>query len=542
MHISLKSLSIRKQILVPVAITAIALLIALWITEGALEKQQNRIEVNSNSLMFYKDSLAEIGDQIYPLRINSVYAIYDATRRQAFLTKLDVSMDKVNDVLSDMKSRKTFASEVSKVQKSVNVYRENSLNAASVFSQHDKGLISEEEYQQFVSKYRASGDAMVNSLQQLSKKVSDFADVAVAQTSQEGKDVRTNALIVIISVLVVSQLVAWFISGYIVTPIQNLQDVMRKLAKGNLSVRAEVESNNEIGMLANDINSTAERLHSTVEQLFSISEEVASASTQLVAVMQKSEQNAQKELVEIEQVASAVNELACTANNVSDNALQADSVARDADALANSGRAIFEENSQASERMSVAIDKAAQVIVQLKEQSEEINKAVEVIDGVSDQTNLLALNAAIEAARAGEYGRGFAVVATEVRTLAARAQESTVEIQQVIDALQQQAGLANDGMHESLNLLSHNNELSSQMSGVLTSINEAVTNITDSNAQVATAAEEQSQVTQDINRNVSNISSLVNQNVAGISQSAAASAQLSQLAEKQKEQLSFFKL
>ena len=133
MHISLKSLSIRKQILVPVAITAIALLIALWITEGALEKQQNRIEVNSNSLMFYKDSLAEIGDQIYPLRINSVYAIYDATRRQAFLTKLDVSMDKVNDVLSDMKSRKTFASEVSKVQKSVNVYRENSLNAASVF-------------------------------------------------------------------------------------------------------------------------------------------------------------------------------------------------------------------------------------------------------------------------------------------------------------------------------------------------------------------------------------------------------------------------
>lgn len=542
MHISLKSLSIRKQILVPVAITAIALLIALWITEGALEKQQNRIEVNSNSLMFYKDSLAEIGDQIYPLRINSVYAIYDATRRQAFLTKLDVSMDKVNDVLSDMKSRKTFASEVSKVQKSVNVYRENSLNAASVFSQHDKGLISEEEYQQFVSKYRASGDAMVNSLQQLSKKVSDFADVAVAQTSQEGKDVRTNALIVIISVLVVSQLVAWFISGYIVTPIQNLQDVMRKLAKGNLSVRAEVESNNEIGMLANDINSTAERLHSTVEQLFSISEEVASASTQLVAVMQQSEQNAQKELVEIEQVASAVNELACTANNVSDNALQADSVARDADALANSGRAIFEENSQASERMSVAIDKAAQVIVQLKEQSEEINKAVEVIDGVSDQTNLLALNAAIEAARAGEYGRGFAVVATEVRTLAARAQESTVEIQQVIDALQQQAGLANDGMHESLNLLSHNNELSSQMSGVLTSINEAVTNITDSNAQVATAAEEQSQVTQDINRNVSNISSLVNQNVAGISQSAAASAQLSQLAEKQKEQLSFFKL
>ncbi len=250
-----------------------------------------------------------------------------------------------------------------------------------------------------------------------------------------------------------------------------------------------------------------------------------------------------KELIEIEQVASAVNELACTANNVSDNALQADSIARDTDALTNSGRAIFEENNEASAKMSVAIDSAAQVIGQLKEQSEEINKAVEVIDGVSDQTNLLALNAAIEAARAGEYGRGFAVVATEVRTLAAKAQESTVEIQQVIDALQTQAGRANDGMHESLDLLTHNQELSSQMSSVLTSISEAVTNITDSNAQVATAAEEQSQVTQDINRNVSNISSLVNENVAGISQKCYCKCSAFRAGRKNKKaQLAFFKL
>nr|WP_284676568.1 methyl-accepting chemotaxis protein [Vibrio sinus] len=511
-------------------------------TENALEKQQIKVETNSNSLMYYKDALAEVDDLIYPLRINAVYAIYDASRRQAFVDQLDSVMEKVHSILDDMAGRKTFATDVNEVRKRVDSYYQFSQRASHIFSGHEKGQISEQEYQQFVSNYRLAGNAMVNQLQQLSKKVSTFSDNAVAQTASEGRDVRTKALIVISSVLIVALVIAWYIAGYIVTPIQHLQQVMRRLANGHLSIRAQLDGNNELGMLAGDINTTADRLHNTVEQLIVITDEVASASNQLMGAMQQSEQNAQQELVEIEQVASAVNELACTANNVSDNAVQADSIARDTDALANSGRAIFDENSKASEKVSIAINKAAQIIVQLKERSEEINQAVEVIKGVSEQTNLLALNAAIEAARAGEYGRGFAVVANEVRTLASQAQESTVEIQTVIDGLQVQAGLANDGMQESLERLAQNNALSSQMNDVLSNINDAVTNITDSNAQVATAAEEQSQVTQDINRNVSNISNLVHENVSGISQSAAASAQLSKLAEKQKLQLSFFKL
>ncbi len=294
MHISLKNLSIRKQILVPVAITTIALIIALWVTDSELEHQQSKVEVNIQSLMYYKDSLAEIGDQIYPLRINAVYAIYDSSRRQAFLSKLGTTMEKVNDVLSDMASRKTFAKPVRKVQTAVDSYREYSQQAADVFTRHDNGSLSEQEYQQFVSNYRDAGNAMVNSLQQLSDKVNEFADVAVAQTAQEGQNVRNKAMMVIVAVLTVSLLIAWLISGYIVTPIKKLQEMMRELAKGNLSVRAEVESDNEIGMLANDVNTTSDRLHTTVEQLIAISEEVASASIQLVSVMKQSEKNAQK--------------------------------------------------------------------------------------------------------------------------------------------------------------------------------------------------------------------------------------------------------
>lgn len=237
-----------------------------------------------------------------------------------------------------------------------------------------------------------------------------------------------------------------------------------------------------------------------------------------------------------------MNELASTANNVSDNATSADATAREADGLAQSGLSIFMESGQASEQMSVALNDAAQVVQRLKEQSEQISNVIEVIRGVSDQTNLLALNAAIEAARAGESGRGFAVVADEVRMLAARTQASTEEIQSIIEELQGQSVLANESMQTSLEMLNRNNELAQRANDALIGITESVSAINDTNAQVATAAEEQSQVTQDINRNVVNMSELVQQNVTGISQSASASNELSRLAEKQKEQLSFFTL
>ncbi|MUL22993.1 methyl-accepting chemotaxis protein, partial [Aliivibrio fischeri] len=191
---------------------------------------------------------------------------------------------------------------------------------------------------------------------------------------------------------------------------------------------------------------------------------------------------------------------------------------------------------------AVALTDAAVVVNRLKEQSEQINNVIEVIRSVSEQTNLLALNAAIEAARAGESGRGFAVVADEVRLLAARTQSSTQEIQTIIEALQEQSGLANESMQTSLDMLELNKELTAKAGDALIGITESINAINDMNTQVATAAEEQSQVTQDINRNVVNMSELVNQNVTGISQSAIASSELSRLAEEQKQQLSFFKL
>ncbi|HHF2979971.1 TPA: methyl-accepting chemotaxis protein [Vibrio alginolyticus] len=542
MQLSLKNLSVRTQILVPVLFTAIVLFIALWITKNNLQAEQDVIASNQESLVFHKDTLASIDDQIYPLRISAVYAIYDASRRENFLTELKEGLKQVDADLSAIEARNLFRDDAVKVRQAIESYVRYSERSVAFFNQYDQGLKSDSEYRAFVKEYRNVGREMVQQINTLSKHVNEQAEQSTIRSHQQNEHVQNNAMLTVLAVFAFSLIGAWFLSGMIVTPIQKLQEVMRQLAMGNLSVRADVDGDNEISKLSKDVNQTAEQLYNTVDQLTRISEEVASASTELAAVMTQAEANAQQELAEIEQVASAVNELASTANNVSDNATSADATAREADGLAQSGLAIFQASAEASAQMSQALNDAAQVVLRLKEQSVQINDVIEVIRGVSEQTNLLALNAAIEAARAGESGRGFAVVADEVRMLAARTQDSTQEIQTIIEELQAQSGLANDSMQVSLDMLSRNNELTQQANDALVGITESVANINDSNTQVATAAEEQSQVTQDINRNVVNMSELVNQNVAGISQSASASTELSLLAEKQKEQLSFFKL
>ena len=542
MHFSLKNISIRFQVLLPVMLMVVVLFAALLTTKSKLVEEQQSVSTTTEQLITYKDTLAQISDRVYPLRISAVYAIYDANRRTSFMNELTAATSALRNDVQIMEQEPAFRTYAQQVGKTIDAYIDYSKRAVTFFERYQRGEATSAEFTNFTNQYRSVGNEMVTAINQLSQQVNEVSHRELDQSTKDNAAVMSMATMVICALFVAVTFMAWWLSGLIVNPILKLQQVMQAVAAGNLTVRAEQDGTNEMAQLSGHVNNTVQQLSTTVDSMIRISEDVASAATELAAVMTQSEANAQSEQNEIDQVASAVNELSSTADNVSDNATAADETAKQTDALARQGLDIFEESSAASVQMSETLSEAANVVTRLRDQSEQISKVIEVIRGISEQTNLLALNAAIEAARAGESGRGFAVVADEVRMLAARTQSSTQEIQSIIEELQSQSNNANDSMQASLEMLDRNQQLASQANDALVGITESVLQISDMNTQVATAAEQQSQVTQDINRNVSNMSEIINQNVAGISQSAMASNELSRLAEQQKQQLSFFKL
>lgn len=204
MQLSLKNLSVRTQILVPVLFTAITLFIALWITQNNLEAEQELVASNSESLVFYKDTLAQIDDQVYPLRISAVYAIYDASRRDAFLVDLKAGAKAIDMDIDKIDARGTFASEAEKVRQSIDTYIDYSTRAVEFFNRHDRGLVSDGEYTNFISGYRRVGNEMVATINALSQRVNQIATQATEASAREHVRVQNNAMMSVIAVFAFS--------------------------------------------------------------------------------------------------------------------------------------------------------------------------------------------------------------------------------------------------------------------------------------------------------------------------------------------------
>ena len=535
--------SIKIQVLIPILLISVVMTAGLLIGRADLDESMEEVAVAANQLSQQKDELAAIINNTYAMRISAVYSLYDPEELKVLVRNLDNGFAKNTSSMNKLREVDGLSNEIDALKSAMTYYIQYSKSPIMpLLKEKHSGDYNISEYNLARAEYRRAGAAMVKAIEVLSEKLNVLSEAQVTLAEDAHDSTLNQGTVAIFVAIFASLICAFWLSTLIVAPINAIQKVMQRIAKGDLSVVVEEEGDNEITALSRDINSTVAQLRTTIDSMVRISEDVASASTELAAVMTQAQVNSDQEKQEIEQVASAVNQLSSTAENVNSSALSADTTAHQASEMAAHGLKLYQESAEASTKMAEQITSAANVVNNLKEQSEKIGNVIEVIQGISEQTNLLALNAAIEAARAGESGRGFAVVADEVRLLAARTQESTQEIQAIIEELQTQSSKANDGMQSSLNVLTQDQELAHQVNDALMGIAESVNDITSLNTQVATAADEQTQVTNDINRNIITIHEIVNQNVTGITQSAAASHELSQLAEKQKQQLTYFKL
>ncbi|WP_188006407.1 methyl-accepting chemotaxis protein [Vibrio cholerae] len=543
----LSGLSIKLQVVVPVFFTLLLLIIGITFSTSSLKTAFHQVTVSTEQLITDKDNLTTLIDNTYAMRISAIYSLFRPAEVTALPNVLKEKQTENLALLRSLADNPELKNEVAGLTQAMQRYVDYSiqtmiplLNIEHIDQEKDERFTA--QYEQATAEYRKVGNEMIKAIDVLSNRLNQVAMTTIDESEHEHDSVMSQSTFALIGILLVAALSSWLLAGIIVTPIRQLQQTVREIAKGNLLVKAQEEGNNEITLLARDVNATVTQLRQTVESLVRISTDVASASTELATVMTQASVNSDQEKQEVEQVASAVNQLQSTAQSVTDHAHTADGAAQQANQLASQSLRMFEESHRATAKMADQLTEAAQVINQLKEQSERIGNVTEVIRSISEQTNLLALNAAIEAARAGESGRGFAVVADEVRMLAARTQTSTQEIQAIIEELQNQSNTANSSMHSSLSLLEQNQSLAAKVSASLTEINHSISALGQINAQVATASEEQSQVTKDINRNLSNIYELVSQNVTGITQSAAASHELSDLAEQQHQQLQYFRV
>ncbi|WP_456017267.1 methyl-accepting chemotaxis protein [Pseudomonas fluorescens] len=369
--------------------------------------------------------------------------------------------------------------------------------------------------------------------EQLNKLIAiNSVDADQAGRDAEGSYQQAVSGIIIVSVVaaLMTVLLAWLLTRSIVAPLRKAVQVAETIASGNLTTLVEDAGKDEPARLLGALSAMQINLRQTIQHIAGSATQLASAAEELSAVTEEASRGLQQQNNEIDQAATAVNEMTAAVEEVARNAVSTSEASSQSNQAAREGRDRVVETVGAIQTMTQDVQTTSVMIEGLATQGRDIGKVLDVIRAIAEQTNLLALNAAIEAARAGEAGRGFAVVADEVRALAHRTAQSTQEIEKMVAGIQTGTGEAVQSMQQSNQRTQSTLEMARAAGVALEQITQSISLINERNLVIASASEEQAQVSREVDRNLINIRDLATQSAAGANQTSAASHELSRLA------------
>ena len=529
-------MSLRNLNIAPRAFLGFAFIALLVIVLGVFAVnrmsviRQASVEMQTNQL----PSVAYLGvvtENVLRLRILSFRILVnrDAAGLQEAQTRIGVLVDKVRTAQAAYAALPAESEERAQYQAFATTL-DNYLQAQNQMMELSRQDKLDEMRTLINTKIKDGTDQMGEQLNKLIAINTAGAKEASLQAGEHYDSAITGVVIVAVIAAVATVLLALLLTRSIVTPLNRAVVAAQTIAGGNLTKPIEVDGKDEPARLLEALAAMQANLRKTIEQIAGSATQLGAAAEELSAVTEEASRGLQQQNDEIEQAATAVNEMTAAVEEVARNAVSTSEASNQSTHAAREGRDQVVKTVDAIQTMTQDVQNTAQMIEGLAAQGRDIGKVLDVIRAIAEQTNLLALNAAIEAARAGEAGRGFAVVADEVRALAHRTAQSTQEIEKMVAGIQNGTGEAVESMQQSNQRTQTTLEMARAAGVALEQITQSIHQINERNLVIASASEEQAQVSREVDRNLVNIRDLATQSAAGANQTSAATHELSRLA------------
>ena len=541
----IKQLSVGKKLALMMVTPVVGLLISFFIADRQLEL------FNKGVNTIYNDRVVPLADLYY---ISTDYAV--------------LIIDAVNKTNAGIMSAENAHSGIleaqARIEKNWQKYMATELTteeaqlaseAASLFKQADQSInellpvlasmqgMQKGQLDQFDGALYSTIDPISDKIAELLLLQLRVAGEVRGELAESYDLAKTIQIIEIAVILLAVAVLGYLVAKAITDPLDSMFKTIKRIEKNHdLTERLQVTGKDEIAAIGEAFNNMLDQFQKLVTQVTSAVKHLSQEADKMSLASQHTSHGMARQQSETDHVATAMNEMVATIQEVARHAAEAESAAQTTRTESEQGEQILKENNRIIQELANEVSNATEVVSSLEKEAQNIALVTDVIKGIAEQTNLLALNAAIEAARAGEQGRGFAVVADEVRNLAQQTQNSTEEIEEVIQRVQQGSQDAVNAMARSRERAQQGLDQSARTSGALVEVTRHVSSISEMNSQIAAAVEQQSATADEMNQSIVNIAEVARESSSACQETASVSQELSGLSSELDKMVCRFKV